>query len=146
MCEEGFFYGGILNRKEAREWIVKFIFQITINEVFDKKDVEVFINHFEIDEKHRSFIEGSIFSILDHLDEIDEKIKGNLIGWDFNRLYCIDKSILRVAANEIIYDDNIPDRVAINEAVEIAKKYSSEDSYRFINGILGSISKGEVNE
>lgn len=142
----GIFYGGILNRKEAREWIVKFIFQITINKVFDKEDVEVFINHFEIDEKHRDFIESSIFSIIDNIDEIDEKIKNNLIGWDFNRLYCIDKSILRVATNEIIYDDNIPDRVAINEAVEIAKKYSSEDSYRFINGVLGSISKGEVNE
>lgn len=135
-----------MNRKEAREWIVKFIFQITINEVFDKEDVEVFINHFEIDEKHRDFIESSIFSIIDNIDEIDKKIKDNLIGWDFNRLYCIDKSILRVATNEIIYDDNIPDRVAINEAVEIAKKYSSEDSYRFINGVLGSISKGEVNE
>lgn len=132
-----------MTRKEAREWIVKFIFQITINETFEKEEVESFINHFEIDEKHRDFIEGSIFSILDNLDEIDEKIIANLIGWDFNRLYCIDKSILRVATNEILYDDNIPPRVSINEAVEIAKKYSSEDSYRFINGVLGSISKGE---
>ncbi|MEJ8751065.1 transcription antitermination factor NusB [Lagierella sp. ICN-221743] len=132
-----------MTRKEAREWIVKFIFQITINETFDKEEVEVFINHFEIDEKHRDFIEGSIFSIIDNLEEIDEKIKANLIGWDFNRLYCIDKSILRVATNEILYDDNMPARVSINEAVEIAKKYSSEDSYRFINGVLGSISKGE---
>lgn len=139
----GIFYGGILTRKEAREWIVKFIFQITINETFDKEEVEVFINHFEIDEKHRDFIEGSIFSIIDNLEEIDEKIKANLIGWDFNRLYCIDKSILRVATNEILYVDNMPARVSINEAVEIAKKYSSEDSYRFINGVLGSISKGE---
>lgn len=132
-----------MTRKEAREWIVKFIFQITINETFEKEEVESFINHFEIDEKHRDFIEGSIFSILDNLDEIDEKIIANLIGWDFNRLYCIDKSILRVATNEILYDDNMPPRVSINEAVEIAKKYSSEDSYRFINGVLGSISKGE---
>ena len=132
-----------MTSKEAREWIVKFIFQITINETFEKEEVESFINHFEIDEKHRDFIEGSIFSILDNLDEIDEKIIANLIGWDFNRLYCIDKSILRVATNEILYDDNIPPRVSINEAVEIAKKYSSEDSYRFINGVLGSISKGE---
>lgn len=132
-----------MTRKEAREWIVKFIFQITINETFDKDEVEVFINHFEIDEKHREFIEGSIFSIIDNLEEIDEKIKANLIGWDFNRLYCIDKSILRVATNEILYDDSMPARVSINEAVEIAKKYSSEDSYRFINGVLGSISKGE---
>ena len=132
-----------MTRKEAREWIVKFIFQITINETFDKDEVEVFINHFEIDEKHRDFIEGSIFSIIDNLEEIDEKIKANLIGWDFNRLYCIDKSILRVATNEILYDDSMPARVSINEAVEIAKKYSSEDSYRFINGVLGSISKGE---
>lgn len=132
-----------MTRKEAREWIVKFIFQITINETFEKEEVESFINHFEIDEKHRDFIEGSIFSIIDNLDEIDEKIIANLIGWDFNRLYCIDKSILRVATNEILYDDNMPPRVSINEAVEIAKKYSSEDSYRFINGVLGSISKGE---
>lgn len=132
-----------MTRKEAREWIVKFIFQITINETFEKEEVESFINHFEIDEKHKDFIEGSIFSIIDNLEDIDEKIKANLIGWDFNRLYCIDKSILRVATNEILYDDNMPPRVSINEAVEIAKKYSSEDSYRFINGVLGSISKGE---
>lgn len=135
-----------MTRKEAREWIVKFIFQITINETFDKEEVEIFFNHFEIDEKHREFIEGSIFSIIDNLEEIDEKIKANLIGWDFNRLYCIDKSILRVATNEILYDDSMPARVSINEAVEIAKKYSSEDSYRFINGVLGSISKGEECE
>ena len=132
-----------MTRKEAREWIVKFIFQITINETFEKEEVESFINHFEIDDKHREFIEGSIFSIIDNLKEIDEKIIANLIGWDFNRLYCIDKSILRVATNEILFDDNLPARVSINEAVEIAKKYSSEDSYRFINGVLGSISKGE---
>ncbi|WP_237036410.1 transcription antitermination factor NusB [Mediannikoviicoccus vaginalis] len=132
-----------MTRKEAREWIVKFIFQITINETFEKEEVESFINHFEIDDKHREFIEGSIFSIIDNLEEIDEKIIANLIGWDFNRLYCIDKSILRVATNEILFDDNVPARVSINEAVEIAKKYSSEDSYRFINGVLGSISKGE---
>ena len=132
-----------MTRKEAREWIVKFIFQITINETFEKEEVESFINHFEIDDKHRDFIEGSIFSIIDNLEEIDEKIIANLIGWDFNRLYCIDKSILRVATNEILFDDNVPARVSINEAVEIAKKYSSEDSYRFINGVLGSISKGE---
>lgn len=132
-----------MTRKEAREWIVKFIFQITINETFEKEEVESFINHFEIDDKHREFIEGSIFSIIDNLEEIDEKIIANLIDWDFNRLYCIDKSILRVATNEILFDDNVPARVSINEAVEIAKKYSSEDSYRFINGVLGSISKGE---
>ncbi len=135
-----------MSRKEAREWIVKLIFQMTINNEYRLQDIESFLKHFEIDEKHRDFIISSVKSILENLEEIDKKIKDNLIGWDFNRLYAIDISILRVATNELLYDENIPSRVSINEAVEIAKKYSSEDSFRFINGVLGSIAKGDVDE
>lgn len=130
-----------MTRKEAREWIVKFIFQMTINDDSVEEDLEQFLENFEIDNKHKNFIVNSVNSIIEHRDEIDKKIKENLIGWDFNRIYCIDKSILRVATNEIVFDENIPSRVSINEAVDIAKKYSSEESYRFINGVLGSISK-----
>ena len=71
-----------------------------------------------------------------HRDKIDPIIEKMAIGWDFDRLNPIDKAILRLAFYELIYEDISPS-IIINEAVEICKKYSSEDSPRFVNGILG---------
>ena len=71
---------------------------------------------------------------------LDNIIKENLEGcWNYNRIAKIDLAILRVAVNEIYYLDDIPESVAINEAIEIANKYSTDASYKFINGILGTI-------
>ena len=79
-------------------------------------------------------------AIIDNLDNIDNIIKENLEGcWNYNRIAKIDLAILRVAVNEIYYLDDIPESVAINEAIEIANKYSTDASYKFINGILGTI-------
>lgn len=135
-----------MSRKLAREWIVKFIFQLSINEEFDNYDLEKFCIHYEINENQMVFIKESVDSIVKNLEIIDSKIEKKLIGWDMKRLFNIDKAILRVATNEILFNDNIPSKVSINEAVEIAKKYSSEDSYKFINGVLGSIARSEGSD
>ena len=68
---------------------------------------------------------------------IDEHIQNNIEGWDIHRLARVDLSILRIAIYELLYRDDIPVQVSINEAIEISKKYSTEDSSKFINGILG---------
>ncbi|QQK07549.1 transcription antitermination factor NusB [Miniphocaeibacter halophilus] len=135
-----------MSRKSAREWIVKYIFQATINEEYNNENFEKFCENFEINSNEKEFIEFSINSIFENLNIIDENIEINLIGWEFNRLSSIDKSILRVATNEILFNENIPNKVSINEAVEIAKRYSSDDAYRFINGVLGSISRKSLAE
>nr|WP_281250726.1 transcription antitermination factor NusB [Hydrococcus rivularis] len=71
--------------------------------------------------------------------EIDRQIEASLLDWQLNRLPRIDRDILRIAVAEILFLD-IPQKVAINEAVELAKRYSDEDGYRFINGVLRRVS------
>ncbi len=78
-------------------------------------------------------------SFKEHHEEIDEQIKKYALGWDFNRLVKMDKDILRIAICELLYVHNAPIKVVIDEAVELAKKYSTEDSGAFVNGILGKV-------
>ena len=75
----------------------------------------------------------------EHKAEIDEQIKKFAIGWDFNRLVKMDKDILRIAICELVYIKDAPIKVVIDEALEVAKKYSTDDSASFINGILGKV-------
>ncbi len=78
-------------------------------------------------------------SYKEHKNEIDEQIKKYAVGWDINRLFKMDKDILRIAISELLYIKNTPVKVVIDEAVELAKKYSTEDSGAFVNGILGKV-------
>ena len=78
-------------------------------------------------------------SFKEHHEEVDEQIKKYALGWDFNRLVKMDKDILRIAICELIYVNNAPIKVVIDEAVELAKKYSTDDSGAFVNGILGKV-------
>ena len=75
----------------------------------------------------------------DKLDLVDETIEKNLKGWTMARLAKVDRQILRIAVYEFLYKDDIPEEVSINEAVEIARLYSSDEAPKFINGILGTI-------
>ncbi len=75
----------------------------------------------------------------EHKDEIDEQIKKYALGWDINRLVKMDKDILRIAICELLYVQEAPLKVVIDEAVELAKKYSTDDSASFVNGILGKV-------
>ena len=77
--------------------------------------------------------------ILDKLDLVDDTIEKNLKGWTMARLAKVDRQILRIAVYEFLYKDDIPEEVSINEAVEIARLYSSDEAPKFINGILGTI-------
>ena len=86
-----------------------------------------------------------IFKVYkEHNEEIDEIIKNNAIGWDINRLFKIDKDILRIAIAELVYIKDAPVKVIIDEALELAKKYSSDESPSFINGILAKVVESYV--
>lgn len=86
-----------------------------------------------------SYIREEIPRLIENLESIDRIIESNLRNWSLDRLAQVDLAILRVAVYEFLYKEDIPKPVSINEAIEMAKLYSSEDSSRFINGILGSI-------
>jgi N utilization substance protein B len=87
----------------------------------------------------RAFADQLIHGVLQHKDECDKTIAKYLKNWDFNRINLIDRNILRLAIYEMLYRDDIPPVVSINEAIEIAKKYSTEESGKFVNGILDRV-------
>ncbi len=86
------------------------------------------------------FASDLVLNVLKHIDPIDEKIKVHSTNWSFDRIAKLDLSVLRVAVYELIYTETAP-AIIMNEAIEIAKKYCSESSGKFINGVLNAISK-----
>jgi len=87
----------------------------------------------------REYIGRVLSGVLEHLDELDEQIASASRGWAVERMPKVDLTILRLAAWEILHEDDVPGSVAINEAVELASRYSEPASGRFINGVLGTI-------
>ena len=96
------------------------------------------------DEKQLEYIKRLVRGVREHGAELDSYIEKYSIGWNFSRISRVAAAIMRVAMYEVLYMPDIPDGAAINEAVEIAKKYEEPDVVSFINGILGTFVRGEV--
>ncbi|PTX92010.1 transcription antitermination factor NusB [Verrucomicrobia bacterium LW23] len=129
-------------RRQGRECAVQFLYQFDLNPTEDRL---VAWNRFwkmtDASQATRSFAEGLGNGVLDKIAQIDEKIRALADNWDLNRLAVVDRNILRLAIFEMCFRDDIPPVVSINEAIEIAKRYSTEDSGRFVNGILDEVKK-----
>jgi N utilization substance protein B len=131
-----------MRRRRAREYALQILFQI------DFKGREVGRNDFEdfwLDkdetEDVKKFAEEIVKGTIKSLDEIDLQIEKVAENWVLKRMAAVDRNILRFAAYEILYRKDIPSAVTINEAIEIAKKFSSSESAPFINGILDRLAK-----
>lgn len=85
------------------------------------------------------FAKALIDRVIEHQDEIDAHIRSSVENWEFNRIAVIDKLVLRMGICELLCFSDIPPKVSINEAIEIAKKYSTENSGRFVNGVLDAV-------
>ena len=130
-----------MTRKEAREYCFKLMFEYEVQKNSFEDLMACFDEYAEAPGNQRAYVEGVVSSCLAHLDIIDEMIERNSKGWKKNRLPKVTLSALRVAVCEILYMDDIPDGIAINEAVEIAKVYHDEQNGKFVNGILSSVLK-----
>ncbi len=130
-----------MGRKQAREGAMKLLYQMDLNDDFSDEGMKVFLENFTFDEKEEKYIVESINSIKDNLEDIDSHIKKNLESWSIHRLAKVDLAVLRISIYEILYRDDIPTEVSINEAIEIVKKYSNNDSFKFVNGVLGGFVK-----
>ncbi|MCQ4921630.1 transcription antitermination factor NusB [Tissierella carlieri] len=126
-----------MGRKQAREGTMKILYQMEINEDFSDEALELYFNNFSFDELEKEYILDAMTKIKENLESIDKYIELYSEGWNLNRLAKIDLAVLRIAVYEILYRKDIPIEVSINEAIEIAKKYSTEESFKFINGVLG---------
>lgn len=132
-----------MTRKEARELIMQLLYQMELLDDYSDETKADYIKKNFAKSNHRDYAEKITNIILLNRDTIDEKINASSSKWKTSRMSKVDLSILRLAAGEAIYMDDIPDAVAINEAVSMAKKFSSEESGSFINGVLGNIVKGK---
>lgn len=132
-----------MNRTEIRETTFQLLYSIEIQKQEDiSKQIEFYIEANEIeDDKAKKYIEDAVYGIEKNKEEIEEMIKKNLKSeWKMERVSKIDITILKLAIYEIKFKE-IPYKIAINEAVELAKKYGEEVSKNFVNGILASIVK-----
>ena len=129
--------GRILARETAFKVIYKSFF---IDDNFSTSEI---IEEDNIDAEGSEFVNNLVQIYKEHKEQLENKIITNLQGYTFDRIYKIDKAILMTALAEMLYYKQTPYKVVINEAVEMAKKYSTEKSYSFVNGILKKIVEGE---
>ncbi len=126
-------------RRQARELALQFLYGYE----FRREDREEALAEFRADRRRpepaRRFAEELVGGVLEHLEELDRLIAGHTRHWKLDRLALVDKQILRLALYELYYRDDIPAPVTINEAVEIAKTFSTPQSGRFVNGILDRV-------
>jgi transcription antitermination protein NusB len=133
----------ITGRRQAREWVVQFLFQTE----FNPGDLDEALNDFWNDEekkpleRDRKYVNEVICGVLDQQVKIDRTLKRYTDNWDVDRLGALDRTVLRVAVYEMLFRDDVPPVVSINEAIEIAKAYSGQKSARFVNGVLDRIQK-----
>ena len=132
-----------MGRSELREHIFRILFQIEFHDMEElEEQVELYFEQLEqIKDKDKTYIKEKYEKIFEMQDEIDGKINEVASGWKTSRMNRADLAILRLAVYEMFYDEDIPVGVAINEAVELAKKYGGAEDAPFINGVLGSLDK-----
>ncbi len=130
-----------MSRRTARKNAFKLIYAQDFRQDEDITDMihYFFEEHQSINEIDKKFIESEVKNTIIHKDELDKYIEEYSTSWNIERLPKIDLAILRLALYEILKDTEIPPSVSVNEAVEIAKQYSGDESPAFINGILGKI-------
>ena len=149
-----------MNRKTAREVAMKLVYEMDFNPEQSEEIIEFRLSEggFSLlagedscyssmpDEQQRAYIETVVHGVSSRLSEIDEYIGKYAIGWKFNRISRVSAAILRVCIYELLCMPEIPEGSSINEAVELAKKYDSDDAPGFINGVLGSFVRTEKNQ
>ena len=136
-----------MSRRELREQIFKFIFRAEFYDTGELQEQEqLFFETFameeqEIKDEDAQYISAKSNKIIEKLDELDGMINQRAKGWTTQRMAKVDLTILRLAVYEIVFDDDVPTGVAINEAVELAKRFGQEESSGFINGVLAKFAK-----
>lgn len=131
--------GVIMKRKETREEAVRIAYCMDVNKDFNKDYPAEYIEHFELKDMDIDYLNKTITDMIENMEQIDNYIISNSKDWKITRIAKVDLAVLRIAMSEILFNHTIPEGVSINEAVEISKKFSNEDSHKFINGILGTV-------
>ena len=135
---------GRMNRSQLRENVFKLLYLSGFNSE-DEMESQISL-YFEGQDtvpgaKDQAYIEGKYLKVKEHVEEIDRMLNQTSDGWKTSRMGKVDLAILRLAVYEMLFDEDVPVGVAINEAVELAKRFGTDDSSSFVNGILGKLAK-----
>ncbi len=141
-----------MSRREMREQVFKLLFRVEFNdEDAMQEQKELFFedgtvavsedDDITVADEMKAEIAGKFENIAEKITQIDEMINEKTEGWKTGRMGKVDLTILRLAVYEIVFDDSIPTQVAINEAVELAKKFGRDESAKFVNGVLAKFAK-----
>lgn len=134
------------NRRQSRELALQALFYMDINQGLSQALLEKFCEHFRPPEKVRPFFLTLVNGVLTFRRQIDGIIERYSKNWRLSRMSFVDRNVMRIAVYEIFCCDDIPPKVSINEAIDIGKKYGTEESGAFINGIIDSIRIAYQNE
>lgn len=125
-----------MKRREAREKAIQTLFQL------DNMDLSVDdAISYVVEEQANSFYEQLVRGTIEHIEDIDSKLTENLENWELSRLPKIERTVLRLALYELLFNDGVPERVVMNEAIELCKIFGDEKSGRFVNGVLSKFAK-----
>ena len=131
----------ISGRRETREWIIQFLFQLDFNPEPIDSALKDFWEEKDPKEREKTYAEEIIKGVVQHKDELDDRLSQYAKRWDSERMGAVDRTVMRVALFEMLYREDVPPVVSINEAVHFAKDFSSFQSGRFVNGVLDRIRK-----
>ena len=133
-------------RRRSRELALQVLYQLDITKQDAIRAIAQSRDHFSEKEERDGFAERIVLGVLEHGQEIDRLIEQYSENWRLDRMSMIDRNILRMALFELLYCEDIPPKVTLDEAIELGKRYGSEDSGSFINGILDRIQNEVVRK
>lgn len=133
-------------RRQARELAMQALFYMDIRKDASEETLEYFCGCFCPSKRSRPFFKKLVNGVLGTKGQIDALVERYSQNWNISRMSCVDRNVMRIAVYEMLYCDDIPPKVSINEAVDIGKKFGTQESGAFINGIMDSIREALVKE
>ena len=133
-------------RRQARELAMQALFYMDIRKDASEETLEYFCGCFCPSKKSRPFFRKLVNGVLGKKGQIDALVERFSQNWNISRMSCVDRNVMRIAIYEMLYCDDIQPKVSINEAVDIGKKFGTQESGAFINGIMDSIREALVKE
>ncbi|MFD0711056.1 transcription antitermination factor NusB [Paenibacillus sp. GCM10027626] len=141
-----------MKRRLAREMAVQSLYQLEMNEVTAEDAVNMLVSETREEENEldataadvrriEEYVRGLVHGVIGHKAAIDDMLQQYLTGWQVDRLSRVDRQILRLACYEMVYCSDVPPKAVINEAIELAKHFGTDESGKFVNGVLGKLYK-----
>lgn len=132
-----------MTRKQAREKLFELIYEMNFQPELDASELLKNANDHEA--LNEPYITNSFAALQHTLPAVDDQIKAHIKGWNFSRISAVSLAILRLCIFEILYNDDVPDNVAMNEAIELAKRFDHHDAPAFINGVVNAVAQEKRN-